>query len=160
MSDLGRSFRRPPARCPDAERTAEGDVFLDILKTADILQTELAEALKPADLSPTQYNVLRILRDAGPGGLACGKIAGRMLTHDPDITRLLDRLEKRGLIDRSRDVADRRVVRAHLTQGGWSILAGLDKPVHDLHLAQLSHLGPKRLKSLTALLQKARERTS
>ncbi len=88
----------------------EQEVFLAIQKTADALMTELAEFLKGHGVSPTQYNVLRILRGAaaGPGkkgllapgaaGLSCGEIAERMLTHDPDMTRLLDRLEARGLL--------------------------------------------------------------
>ena len=67
-------------------RTPEQAAFLNILRTADVLETELAELLKPAGLSPTQYNVLRILRAAGAAGLPCGQIARRMLTHDPDIT--------------------------------------------------------------------------
>lgn len=139
--------------------TPEQEVFLGVLKTADRLQAELAESLKPADLSPTQYNVLRILRGAGIEGLACGQIADRMLTHDPDMTRLLDRLEKRRLIERSRDKADRRVVRTSVTAMGRDLLAGLDQAVIDLHRAQLGHLGPRDLKALAELLRRARERT-
>src|SRR5579884_1844753 len=88
---------------PRPQRTPEQAVFLNIQKTADLLMAEVAAALKPSELSPTQYNVLRILRAAGEEGLACGRIAERMLTREPDMTRLLDRLEKRGLIVRSRD---------------------------------------------------------
>jgi DNA-binding MarR family transcriptional regulator len=139
--------------------TPAQEVFLGILKTADELQTELAELLKPADLSPTQYNVLRILRGAGDTGLACGQIAARMLTHDPDITRLLDRLEKRGVIERFRDKEDRRVVRAHITAAGRRLLARFDEPVNELHDRQLGHMGPRDLKSLAELLRRARERT-
>src|ERR1019366_96672 len=99
------------------------------------------------------YNVLRILRSVGESGLACGQIAGRMLTHDPDMTRLLDRLEKGGLIERFRDKADRRVVRSHITPAGRKLLEGLDEPVMALHQAQLIHLGAKDLKSLSELLR-------
>ncbi|MDB5305466.1 MAG: transcriptional regulator, MarR family [Phycisphaerales bacterium] len=135
----------------------EQDVFLGVLKTADVLQAELAAVLKPADLSATQYNVLRILRGAGDEGMACGRITERMLTHDPDMTRLLDRLEKRGLITRGRDAGDRRVVRARVTATAGKLLAGLDEPVARLHRTQLGHLGRRDLKSLAELLRRARE---
>ena len=121
---------------------ARQDVFLNILKTADVLQTELSNVLKAADLSPTQYNVLRILRGAGDEGFACGRISERMLTHDPDMTRLLDRLEARGLIERFRDKADRRVVRAHITAAGRELLAGLDEPVKALASRAVGPSGP------------------
>ncbi|MDB5354029.1 MAG: transcriptional regulator, MarR family [Phycisphaerales bacterium] len=136
----------------------EQDVFLGVLKTADVLQAELAAVLKPGDLSPTQYNVLRILRGAGDDGLPCGRITERMLTRDPDMTRLLDRLEKRGLIARGRDAGDRRVVRARITAAGGKVLAPLDEPVMRLHRMQLGHLGRRDLKVLAGLLQRARER--
>jgi DNA-binding MarR family transcriptional regulator len=137
----------------------EQDVFLGVLKTADVLQGELVGVLKPADLSPTQYNVLRILRGAGDEGLPCGRITERMLTRDPDMTRLLDRLEKRGLIARGRDASDRRIVRARITPAGGKLLAPLDEPVMRLHRTQLGHLSRRDLKVLARLLQKARERT-
>ena len=152
-----------PPSSPECQTGSAGtptqEVFLGILKTADVLQNELSEVLKPADLSPTQYNVLRILRGAGEAGLACGQVAGRMLTHDPDMTRLQDRLEKRGIIERFRDKADRRVVKAHITAAGRKLLARLDEPVNALHDAQLGHLGPRDLKALAELLRRARERT-
>jgi DNA-binding MarR family transcriptional regulator len=151
----------PSAECEaGAGRTAEQEAFLGVLRTADALQAELAELLKPADLSPTQYNVLRILRGAGEAGMACGQISGRMLTHDPDMTRLLDRLAGRELIERSRDQKDRRVVRTHITSAGRHLLAGLDEAVLELHRAQLGHLGPRNLKLLADLLVRARERIS
>ena len=87
-------------------RTLEQTVFLQLQKTADDLMAEFAELIKPYDLSPQQYNVLRILRAAGDAGLASGKITERMLTREPDMTRLLDRLEKRDLIRRDRDMLD------------------------------------------------------
>src|SRR5947209_2864492 len=93
---------------------------------------DVAAELKPAELSPTQYNVLRILRGAGPEGLACGRIAERMITRDPDMTRLLDRMKKRGLIERHRCPKDRRVVRGRLTAAGARLLEKLDGPVLDL----------------------------
>src|SRR3954470_2354250 len=112
-----------------AEQTAcvEQEVFLNILKTADGLMTDLSELLKPHGISPTQYNVLRILRGVGAGccggghpdpnakGVACREIADRLIPRDPDMTRLLDRLEDRGLIARERDKADRRMISTRIS---------------------------------------------
>src|ERR1017187_4920336 len=87
----------------------EEAAYLDMVRTTEMLSRPLAQLLKAEDLSSTQYNVLRILRGS-PDGLTCGEIANRMITRDPDITRLLDRLEKRNLVSRCRDTGDRRVV--------------------------------------------------
>jgi DNA-binding MarR family transcriptional regulator len=138
-------------------RSLEAEAFLNIEHTAEALMRGLAELLKEADLSSTQYNVLRILRGAGPGGLACGEIAERMVTRDPDITRLLDRLARRGLISRARDARDRRIVTTTITPEGTELVGRLDKPVEQLHARQLSHLGERSLTRLVGLLEKARE---
>src|SRR6204780_200119 len=118
----------------------EEAAFLDLLRTTDMLSRGLIAVLKSEDLSTTQYNVLRILRGA-PEGLPCGEIANRMITRDPDITRLLDRLEKRGSISRSREVKDRRTVMTCITSEGLELLGRLDKPVQETHRKQLGHLG-------------------
>ncbi|MGA7855018.1 MAG: MarR family transcriptional regulator [Candidatus Acidiferrales bacterium] len=133
----------------------EEATYLELLRTTDILSRGLDHILKAADLSPTLYNVLRILRGA-PAGLPCGEIANRMITRDPDVTRLLDRLEKRNLISRSREIKDRRTVMARITPAGLKLLTHLDKPVQAGHRRQLGHLGRRQLKALTALLQLAR----
>jgi DNA-binding MarR family transcriptional regulator len=133
----------------------EEAAFLDLLRTTEMLSRGPAQVLKSEDLSATQYNVLRILRGS-PDGLACGEIANRMITRDPDITRLLDRLEKRGLISRWRETTDRRIVMARITPEGLKLLARLDEPVQDAHRRQLGHMGPKRLQALAGLLQAAR----
>ncbi|MGA8073901.1 MAG: MarR family transcriptional regulator [Candidatus Acidiferrales bacterium] len=145
------------ARLSKNERAAcpEEMAFLDLLRTTDILSRRLIPVLKSADLSSTQYNVLRILRGA-PAGLACGEIAGRMITRDPDVTRLLDRLEKRGLISRSRETTDRRTVMTRITSDGLKLLSRLDEPVRAAHRRQLGHLGRNRLRALTDLLRAAR----
>jgi DNA-binding MarR family transcriptional regulator len=135
--------------------SSEEAAFLDLLRTTDMLSRGLVTILKPEDLSSTQYNVLRILRGA-PEGLPCGEIAKRMITRDPDITRLLDRLEKRGLISRSREARDRRTVMARITGAGLKLLARLDEPVQEAHRKQLGHLGRQRLRLLTGLLREAR----
>jgi DNA-binding MarR family transcriptional regulator len=133
----------------------EETVFLELTRTTDMLSRGLAGILKSEDLSSTQYNVLRILRGA-PDGLPCGEIASRMITRDPDVTRLLDRLEKRKLISRCRETKDRRTVMVRITADGLQLLARLDEPVQAGHRKQLGHLGRERLRSLTDLLLVAR----
>src|SRR5437868_13403260 len=120
----------PPERKPRRAACPEEMAFLDLLRTTDMLSRPLAQVLKTEDLSSTQYNVLRILRGT-PEGLTCGEISSRMITREPDITRLLDRLEKRGLISRRRDAKDRRVVMARITPEGMKLLARLDEPVRE-----------------------------
>ncbi len=129
---------------------------MNIQRTADALMQGVTAMLKPMGLSPTQYNVLRILRGAEPDGLACREIADRMITRDPDITRLLDRLEDRGLVARSRDRKDRRVITARITEKGLRLLDKLDGPVAAVHVDQLGHLGDEKLRSLIELLEAAR----
>jgi DNA-binding MarR family transcriptional regulator len=141
----------PRTGCP------EEAAFLDLLRTTDMLSRGPAQILKTEDLSATQYNVLRILRGA-PEGLACGEIASRMITRDPDVTRLLDRLEKRGLISRSRQTRDRRTVMGRITPEGLKVLRRLDEPVQTAHRKQLGHLGRDQLRELAELLSAMRSR--
>jgi MarR family transcriptional regulator, organic hydroperoxide resistance regulator len=136
----------------------EQEALLNILRTADALMQRIATVLKPFKLSHSQYNVLRILRGAGDAGLACREIAARMITRDPDITRLLDRLEARGLVTRSREAHDRRVIRACISPEGIRLLGELDGPIAELTQRQLKHLGEQRLRLLTQLLETARAR--
>ena len=133
--------------------------YLELLRTTDLLSRGIAQLLKVEELSATQYNVLRILRGS-PDGLACGEIANRMITRDPDVTRLLDRLEKRKLIERSRDPEDRRTVMARITREGLKLLAKLDEPIRQTHRRQLGHLGTERLRELVRSLLEARKQTS
>src|ERR1700732_178932 len=106
----------------------EEAAFLELIRTTDMLSRGLVRLLKSEALSPTQYNVLRILRGA-PDGLFCGEIASRMITRDPDVTRLLDRLEKRELISRCRETKDRRMVMAKIKPEGLKVLARLEEAV-------------------------------
>ena len=133
----------------------EEEAFLDLLRTTDLLSRGPSQVFKAEDLSSTQYNVLRILRGA-PEGLPCGEIGNRMITRDPDITRLLDRLEKRGFISRARDIKDRRMVLTRITPEGLELLARLDEPVQEAHRRQLGHLGRERLRELAELLSVCR----
>lgn len=136
--------------------TPEQEVLLTIQRTADAFERRVAELLKPHGLSGTQYNVLRILRGAGKDGLPCGAIADRMVTRDPDITRLLDRLDKMGFIARERSVKDRRVVTTTITEAGLKLLKQLDKPVQDLGQSLVRNLSKTQMQELVELLDLAR----
>ncbi len=126
-----------------------------MLRTADVLTRGAIGVLKAEELSTTQYNVLRILRGS-PQGLTCGEIASRMITRDPDVTRLLDRMEKRGLISRSRESRDRRLVLARISPEGLKLVNRLDEPVQKIHRKQLGHMGKDRLRALAELLAAVR----
>lgn len=130
----------------------EDHVFVALVKAADTLALQAEQLLKASGLSATQYNVLRILRGAQPAGLACRAIGDRMISHDPDITRLLDRMEKRGLISRERQTDDRRVVKARITPAGLAALKTLDVPVREMHKKQFAHISATKLKTLSELL--------
>ncbi|MGD9905692.1 MAG: MarR family winged helix-turn-helix transcriptional regulator [Vicinamibacterales bacterium] len=154
MGTLQRDLKQ---RRPFASR--EEEAYLNLVRTTDLLTREVAAVLKPHQLSEAQYNVLRILRGAGPDGHACTAIGDRLVTRDPDVTRLLDRLEGRGLIARSREHADRRVVIARITNAGLALLDQLDGPVRDAVERLLAHVGPRQLGTLIGLLERARTPT-
>jgi DNA-binding MarR family transcriptional regulator len=137
----------------------EETVYISLMRTADLLSRSLEKLLKSADVSPTQYNVLRILRGA-PQGLPCCEIGKRMITRDPDITRLLDRLEKRALVSRCRETKDRRTVWTRITAQGLRLLRELDDPIRETHQHQLGHLGREGLRRLLALLETARDKVA
>jgi len=136
----------------------ENRIFVGLLQAADTLAQEAEQFLKAAGLSGAQYNVLRILRGAEPEGLPCRGIGDRMISHDPDMTRLLDRMEKRGLITRERQTDDRRVVKTRITPQALSLLKTLDQPVRELHKRQFRHMSDARLKILSNLLEEVRLR--
>jgi DNA-binding MarR family transcriptional regulator len=135
----------------------EEEAVLNIVRTAEVAQRTIADFLDSFGLSSVQYNVLRILRGAGPAGATCSQIGKRMLTHDPDITRLLDRMEARELIARARDGADRRAVITRITEKGLALVGEIDQPLRKLFQTRLGEIGPDGLASLTAQLEKVRE---
>ena len=137
---------------------SEEELFLNLQRTAHLLTRGFGAVLGASRLTLPQYNVLRILRGSRPDALTCGEIAERLVTPGPDVTRLLDRLEKRGLAERSRDAADRRVVRARVTAAGLEALADLDRPVNGWLSDRLGHLGAREQATLVRLLEKARKR--
>ncbi len=135
----------------------EVEAYLNILRTADVLSRLVVAWLKPFDLTTSQYNVLRILRGAGATGLPCGEIGARMVTHDPDVTRLIDRLMQRELVVRGRDDHDRRVVLVRITPAGLDLLARADAAtVRDPFDRPLARLGTARLTTLIDLLEEVR----
>lgn len=136
--------------------------MLNVMRTAEVLQSAMSDFLKEFGLSPVQYNVLRILRGAGPAGATCSQIGERLLTRDPDITRLLDRMEARELIARERSGEDRRVVISRITETGAALLGGIDQPLRVLSKSTLGKsqpgkLGRSELSELIALLERMRE---
>ncbi len=143
----------PPSKsgCPGATGI-EDQVFIAILKAADKLSGQAEQLMKASGLTGAQYNVLRILRGAGPHGMPCNAISERLISRDPDMTRLLDRMEKRNLISRERQKEDRRVVKARITDEGLKLLKKLDAPVRDLHKNQFAPLSSTRQKALLELL--------
>ena len=127
--------------------------FIALLKAADKLAQQAEQLVKANGLTGAQYNVLRILRGAEPEGLACSTISERMISHDPDMTRLLDRMEKRDLITRQRQTDDRRVVKTRITTGGLELLKQLDQPIRELHKKQFAHIANAQVKELSDLLE-------
>jgi DNA-binding MarR family transcriptional regulator len=139
-----------------AIRLLEEEATLNIMRTADVLMQTLVDVLKPYSLSATQYNVLRILRGAGETGASCKDVGSRMVTRDPDITRLMDRLEKRGLLTRDRAKEDRRFVTHRLTKAGLELVNEMDRPVESAHRKIMHHMRPEQLRELVALLEEVR----
>jgi DNA-binding MarR family transcriptional regulator len=127
------------------------DTLLAVVETANQLERDVVDLLKSANLTAPQFNVLRILRGAGPEGATCGQVGNRLIRHDPDVTRLVDRLLHRGLVARDRDARDRRIVRTRITRKGLELLRGLDAPLDELHERQFGHLTERQLTDLRDL---------
>ncbi|HEX4809342.1 MAG TPA: MarR family transcriptional regulator [Bryobacteraceae bacterium] len=136
--------------CPEEE------AMLSVVRTAEVLAQRVASLLKSFDLSANQYNVLRILRGSSETGLTCGQIGERMISRDPDITRLLDRLESRQLIARQRSDEDRRVVVSRITPAGLSLLREMDPEILSYNKQCFKNFGAKKLRQLIELLEQAR----
>jgi DNA-binding MarR family transcriptional regulator len=134
----------------------EQEAFLSVGRTWAVLEHALSEALKPHGITFTQYNVLRILRGAGEKGLCRAEVMQRMIARVPDATRLLDRMEAAGLIQRERDASDRRFVTTRITQDGLRVLEELDEPVQALHRQHFAALDEGDLDRLIELLGRAR----
>jgi DNA-binding MarR family transcriptional regulator len=132
------------------------EAYLNLVRTASILENAVERALRDHGLSSATYNALRILRGAGESGRVCHEIGEQLVARVPDVTRLIDRLERLGLVERRRTDADRRLVRVRITKAGLDLLAKLDEPMRREHIAQLAHMTASELDTLSILLAKAR----
>lgn len=136
--------------------SVEQEALVSIARTAAVFDHAFAEALRPHEITPTQYNVLRILRGAGPDGLCRNEVRDRLITRVPDVTRLLDRMSDMGLVSRDRDTPDRRFVTARITAEGLTLLTKLEVPVSRVQRILVGHLNVKQLSALVDLLALAR----
>jgi DNA-binding MarR family transcriptional regulator len=134
------------------------EAFLSILRTAAVLDHQLNEVLRPFGITPTQHNVLRILRGAGDSGRCGREVAERLVSNVPDVPRLLDRMEAMGLLSRERDTDDRRQVTARITRKGLDLLTRVSPVVDAVEQARLGHLTGKTLEALIAGLAAIRDR--
>lgn len=132
------------------------EAILNVVRTSAAMSDAFDEFLRPHGISLTQYNVLRILRGAEPTGLCRNELRDRMLTRMPDVTRLLDRMEDAGLVVRSRDNEDRRLVSTRITAAGRRLVDELDAPVGEHNRRRIGHLTAKQLSDLVELLTLAR----
>ena len=145
-----------PARTSTRFDSLEQEVFLNLWRTYDRLRALEDELFGPFDLTPQQYNVLRLLRSEHPNQIHTLDLAGRLVSRAPDITRMLDKLEERSLIERDRPAENRRVVRVGITDEGVALLRAMRDPIRECHKRQLGHLSQKQLRSLIVLLHSAR----
>lgn len=145
----------PPHHVGATFTSPQHELYLTLQVLSTRLRDETEHLLKTAGLSLTQFNILRILRGAGPRSLTCGEIGTQLITKDSDVTRLLDRMENLGLVERVRSDQDRRVVLTRISDKALGLLATLDQPLATLHQQQFAHLRPDRLQQLLELLKEA-----
>jgi DNA-binding MarR family transcriptional regulator len=138
-------------------RSLQEQLVLNLMLTTRVVEESWAQYLKRAEgISPSQYNILRILRGARPKAARISDIADRMVTRDPDVTRLVDRLIKQGLARRERDSSDRRVVLVEISAAGLALLGRLDGPAGESTEAAMAGLKPQQLRTLDTLLNEVR----
>jgi MarR family transcriptional regulator, organic hydroperoxide resistance regulator len=137
-------------------RSREQEATLGLLRTADAVKRSLAQVIEPHGITPQQYNVLRILRGAGPDGLPTLTIGERMIEQTPGVTRLIDRLERKGLVARTPCAKDRRRVFCRITTKGLDLLKELDDPINRWDTQAVSVLPPSELDALIDLLDRVR----
>ena len=133
------------------------EAFLSLWRTYDRLRMLEDELFVRHELTAQQYNALRLLKAEHPTALPTLVLAGKLVSHAPDITRLVDRLEERGLVARQRMPDNRRVVQVGISEAGLALLKDLEQPVRECHLRQLGHLSPAQLQALVELLRTARQ---
>jgi DNA-binding MarR family transcriptional regulator len=135
--------------------TVEEELLVSLLRTTDLLRERFEQVVRPFNVSLTQYNVLRILRGAEPKGRTCGEIGERMVAREPDVTRLLTRMETAGLLRRTRDGGDRRVVMTRITPRGLKLLDEMEP--HMREIGGLLHpVGERKIERMLRLLDEVR----
>jgi DNA-binding MarR family transcriptional regulator len=132
-------------------------VYLNLWRSYDRLRALEDELFDTHELTAQQYNALRLLRAEHPGSVPTMALAGRLISRAPDITRLVDKLERRGLVSRDHPAENRRVVRVSITEAGLDLLRRLAEPVRECHRRQLGHLSADQQRQLIELLKAARE---
>lgn len=137
--------------------SSEQRVFLHLWRTYDVLKAIEDDCMSKQDLTPQQYNVLRILKAAHPGGMQTMQLGQRMISRGPDMTRMLDRLEDRKLVKRTRSPENRRVVEAVITPNGLALLKTMASEIVEMHQRQVGHLSPTQQQQLIKLLRLARQ---
>jgi DNA-binding MarR family transcriptional regulator len=147
------AIRKPPRHFDSPQQEA----FLSLWRTYDRLRAFEDELFSQYELTAQQYNALRLLKAEHPGTLPTLVLASRLVSHAPDITRLVDRLEERGLVVRERMPDNRRVVQVGITETGLELLKQLEEPVRACHQRQLGHLGAEQIAALVDLLRSARQ---
>ena len=133
----------------------EEELLVSLLRTTDLLHERFEQIIRPFSISMTQYNVLRILRGAEPKGRTCGEIGERMIAREPDVTRLLERMEKAGLIKRTRDSQDRRVVVTRISSAGLKLLDAMEPKLRELD-GLLKPMGERKIETTLKLLGEVR----
>lgn len=157
MTSAPKPILTEPTGAPREEESAPARAYLALVRAYEALSAELSQFFHDRGVTPQQFNVLRILaEDADREGLRCSSISERLVNRVPDITRLLDRLERAGLVQRHRDPNDRRVVRAALTGDGRALVERMEAPLDEAFRALFAHLDEGELDQLTQLLKKAR----
>ena len=135
---------------------AEVELYLNLIRSAERLKIQFDALFKEHGISHTQYNALRILQGHNEP-VPSGTVAGEMVTREPDITRLLERLQKLGYIKRARAAHDKRIMLAHLTDAGRALLKRLQAPVRELHKAQFEHMSSGEIEASIGVLERLRE---
>lgn len=132
------------------------EALLNLIRTSDCLQRAMQHTTRRWKITSTQYNVLRILRGAHPHGLPCSVIGNRMVTADPDVTRLVSRLKALNLARQERNKKDRRILLTYISEQGLRLLGEMDETVSRFPADMLGHLGEADLRTLISLLERAR----
>lgn len=142
---------------PARKGSLEQQAYVALVSAADCARTVAEDTFRPYGITGQQYNVLRILRGAGPEGLPTLTVADRMIERTPGMTRMIDRLEAKGLAQRERRSKDRRCVHCYITDKGLELLKKLDRPVEETNQSLFASLKPSEQKQIVRLLTTVQE---